>query len=205
MRWVAVIVAVTLAVAGAVATWAYLSRHELACHWAVARVARATDQEAAEAEIAWFESEPDRQFKLRCLVREWGSGNRQFDLYLARHLSDRCCSDRLREAFLRNSLVRPEVLPRWAHYWVFKATEEPDRQIAEILSYLDLMAAANPPRELAWREVLDLEAIFQLSGEPRCAMRLEPDQWRDRFRHWRQSHSGELPHVARPEREFPEG
>jgi hypothetical protein len=186
------------------AIWAYGHRRELACRWAARRVARAANPDAARKEIAWFETDPDRPFKLQQLVRAWGSGDRQFDLYLAQHLGDANCPNTLREAFSLECAWREDVLPRWTHYWLWRCPEEPDRQVAQIVSYLDLLASADPPRRLTWREVLDLQAIFQLAGEPQRALRLKPDQWRERFREWRRAHPGALPHVARPESEFPE-
>ena len=56
--------------------------------------------------------------------------------------------------------------------------------------------------EITWREVLDLQAIFQLTGQPRLALRLSPANWRQRLRTWQQDRPRPLPHVARPAAPF---
>ncbi len=185
-----------------VGTWCYLEREELACLRASHRVAAARTFEEARAEIAWFETGPDPKTRLRHLVCRWGSGNPQFDLYLARYVHHPHSSEPLRKAFSLQFGWHEERLPRWAQYWSWQTSAEPDDQIASILSYLDLLAEAGPSRTITWREVLDLQAVFCLLGEPRLAHRLDPENWQTRYRPWRQLHRGDLPHVPRPERPF---
>jgi len=183
---------------------AYLYRRQLALEWARYRVGAAATLDAAKKEIAWFESGPDRRRKLRQLVDKWATGNQRFDVHLAQYLADPQCPEELRAAFSRGFGWHEERLPRWAHYWTWRADPEPDREIAAILAYLDLLARADPSKTIAWREVLDLQAIFCLAGEPDLARRLDPTNWRDRYRDWRKRHPGGLPHVDRPAQPFPD-
>lgn len=194
-----------LALAGiGVGAWGYWNRRQLASEWALYRTGAASTLEDAKTEIARFESGPDRQRKLRQLADKWGTGNQRFDLHLAQYVADPQCPDDLREAFSLRFGWHEERLPRWAHYWSWRAEQEPDREIAAILAYLDLLAGAEPSKTIAWREVLDLQAIFYLAGEPDLARRLDPSNWRDRYRDWRKRNQGELPHVGRPPAPFPD-
>src|SRR3989337_2211904 len=110
----------------------------------------------------------------------------------------------MRKAFSLEFGWREECLPRWAHYWSWHTPQEPDREIASMVAYLDVLQTAAPSKTITWREVLDLQAIFLLTGEPRLAKRLDPENWRDRYRRWRESHRENLPHVARPGEPFPD-
>ena len=190
-----------LAVVG-LGTWGYLFRNQLAHQWATYRVGAADSFEEARTEINRLENGPDRDARLRELVRKWGTGNQQFDLYLARYVGNPDSSESLRKTFSLEFGWREELLPRWAHYWSWRAAREPDREITSILAYLDLLTAADSSKTITWREVLDLQAVFQLTGQPRLAKRLSPDNWRDRYRNWLASCPGEIPHVPRSAKPF---
>jgi hypothetical protein len=192
-----------LAVAG-LGTWCYLSRARLARQWAAHRVGKARTFDEARARIARFESGPDRQEQLRALVEKWGTGSGPFDLYLARYVASPDSSEELRKAFSLQFAWHAERLPRWAHYWRWQAPQEPEEEIAAILAYLDLVAEAEQPKTITWRELLDLQAVFCLAGQPRLARRLDPENWRDRYRRWRKETRDELPKVARPGKPFPD-
>lgn len=194
-------VLLVLAVVG-LGTWGYLSRNQLACQWASYRVGAAGSFEEARTVITRLEDGPDREARLRELVRKWGTGNHQFDLHLARYVGSPESSESLRKTFSLEFGWREDLLPRWAHYWSWRAAQEPDREIDSILAYLDLLIAAESPQTITWREVLDLQAIFQLTGQPRLAKRLSPDNWRDRYRSWLADRPAQLPHVPRPAKPF---
>ena len=183
-------------------TWCYLKRGELSCWRACGRVGAAETFGEAQAEIDWFETGPDRDFRLRELVARWGTGRQQFDFYLARHVGHPDSSELLRKTFSLGFGWHEERLPRWAHYWSWQTSQEPNEEIASIVRYLDLLLAADESKTITWREVLDLQAVFHLTGEPRLARRLTPDNWRNRYRDWRRRHPGELPRVSRPEEPF---
>ena len=194
-----------LALLGIVAgTWSYLKREQLAWQWASYRVGAAETFEEAQARIARFESGPDHKAKLRELVGKWGTGNQRFDLHLARHVRDRDSSEALRKTFSLGFGWHEDRLPRWAHYWSWQSEQEPDREIASIVAYLDLLLTAGPSKTITWREVLDLQALFCLTGEPGLSKRLDPENWRDRYQKWRKNLRGELPHVVRPGEPFPD-
>jgi len=182
-------------------TWGYLVRNRLACQWATYRVGAADSFEEARTEIHRLETGPDRDTRLRELVRKWGTGNQQFDLYLARYVGSPDSSESLRKTFSLEFGWREQLLPRWAHYWRWRAAQEPDREIASILAHLDLLAAADSSKTITWREVLDLQAVFQLTGQPQLAKRLSPENWPDRYRSWKAS-CGEIPHVPRSAKPF---
>lgn len=200
--WLRVLLALLVLAGMVIGAWWYFHREQLARQWACYRVGAAGSFEQAQAEIAWFEKGPDREAQLGELVRKWGTGNQQFDLYLARHLGDPACSDLLRETFARELGRRAELLPRWAHSWSYRAPLEPDAQIASILSYFDALASVEPAEQITWREVLDLQAVFQLTGQGRLARGLSAANWHDRYRRWQQTRPHELPSVARPARPF---
>ena len=105
----------------------------------------------------------------------------------------------LREAFSRQLSRRPELLPRWARHWSHRAAQEPDQQIAAILTYLETLASSESPKTITWREVIGLQAVFELSGRGELAEGLSPANWLDRFRHWQEVRPVELPHVPRPD------
>ncbi|NQT16462.1 MAG: hypothetical protein HQ582_27130 [Planctomycetes bacterium] len=200
--WLRLLIILLVLAAVGVGTWYYLNRGELTSQWASHRVGAAPTFEEAQVEIAWFESGSDHKAKLRELVGKWGTGNQQFDLYLARHVSSPDSTEALRRLFSLGFGWHEERLPRWAHYWSWQTPEEPDREIASILGYLDLLHTADASKTITWREVLDLQAIFCLGGEPRLAKRLSPENWRGRYGDWRKRCGGRFPHVARPSGPF---
>lgn len=193
-----------VALAGAVAAaWAYMNRHALTRQWMCYRVGAAESFEEAQRSLRWFEQGPDRPLRLRELVGRWGTGTQRFDFYLARHVGSPESSEALRERFSLEFGWREELLERWAHYWAWQSREEPDEQIASILEYLDTLASVEPPKSITWREVLDLQAIFQLTGNAEPAERLKPANWHQRFAQWNAHRPAGLPHVARPETPLP--
>lgn len=187
--------------------WAYVNRETLSWQWASYQVGAAASFEQAREQIAGFEQGPDAPARLRVLAAKWGGGNPQFDRYLARYAASGDSSKVLRRAFSRQLTRRPELARRWAHFWCWQASIEPDRQIDSILEYLDALAfddgaSAAPP--ITWRELLDLQAIFALSGEPDRATRVGRENWREHYRVWREARRNAMPHVARPVEPFPE-
>ena len=191
-----------LLVALAVGAWVYVSRGQLTRQWQCHRVAAAESFEQARQEIAWFDRGSDRRERLGELVRKWGTGSPRFDFYLGRYLGQPACSDLLREAFSKELGRRPELLPRWAHYWSHSARETPDERIDSIVRHLDILLAAARPKEIPWREVLNLQAVFQLAGCPNRAQGLSPDNWHPTYRTWLEARPAELPHVPRPASPF---
>jgi hypothetical protein len=201
-RWqIITLVLLAAALAGLLA-WGYVRREALARQWHVYRLGTADSFEQAEREIAWFETGPQSPDRLRALVRRWGAGNARFDLFLACHVQDPRSSDSLRESFAGQLGRRPELLRRWAHYWSYRAKLEPDRQVASILGYLDTLASAERPKRITWREVLDVQAVFELIGSPRRARGLTPENWQDHYRVWQEARPARLPPVARPANPF---
>jgi hypothetical protein len=194
---------VALAALG-LAVWGYVGRDTLVRQWMCYRVGAAEDFGEARESIRWFEQGPDRQARLRELVGKWGTGNQQFDFYLAQYVGDPASSEALRGRFSLEFGWREELLTRWAHYWAWRARQEPDEQIASILAYLDTLASVEPPRPITWREVLDLQAILQLTGYTELARRLKPANWSERYARWIEQRPADLPHVARPALPFPD-
>ncbi len=201
LRWLVAFVLAALVGAG---VWVYWNRLALECQWRAYRVGAAEGYDEARTRIAWFERDPDRQAKLRELVEKWGTGNARFDLFLARYVGSAESSEDLREAFSLEFGWREELLDRWAHYWSWRSPHEPDRQIAEVLSYLDLIAASTPAKPLTWREVLDLQAIFTLAEKPALARRLKPETWHERYTQWRETAPRTMRQVPRPDRPLPD-
>lgn len=192
-----------VAIAGVgLGVWGYFNRARFACRWASYRVGAAGSFAEARAEIAWFESAPNPKQKLRELVRRWGTGDPRFDLYVARYVGGPESPEAMRQAFSLEFGWHEERLPRWAQYWSWRAPQEPSREIASIVAYLDVLQTARPSKTITWREVLDLQAIFCLTGEPHLAKRLGPKNWRDRYRQWRARHPGQLSPFQRPETPF---
>jgi hypothetical protein len=196
---------VLLLLAGAAAIGGYVLRAALAQQWALYRVATAGSPTAAQRELAWFERGPDAPAQLRELVSHWGTGHPQFDLALAGYLSRPECSEALREAFSHEFAWREELLPRWAHFWAWHAAANPDEEIRSVTEYLQLLSTSDPPKTIPWREVLDLQAIFAITGQIRLAHRLSPQNWQERFQQWLQQRATPLPSVPRPKEPFPEG
>jgi hypothetical protein len=193
-----------IAAAAALAAWGYVYRQALTRQWTCYRVGQAETYEEAQPRLAWFETGPDRQARLRDLVTKWGTGNPQFDRHLAQYVQDARSSEALRERFSLELAWRKPLLPRWAHYWAWRAPLEPEEQVASVVRYLDTITSVRPPRPLTWREILDLQAIFELSGRHELARRLEPSNWLERYQRWRGPAGGSLPHLVRPSSPFPD-
>jgi hypothetical protein len=204
------LIAVALLAVIGLGVWAFVHRQRLAYQLAAYRIGTAETSEEARAEIRRLEQGPNPELRLDELVGKWGTGNPRFDFYLARYVGDGRCSEALRRRFSLEFAWRREVLPRWAHYWSWRAggepdqVREPDQVIDSIVRDLDMKASAEPGHTLTWREVLDLQAIFVLTGEPELAVRLKPDDWLDRFRPWHHRHRGRMPHVERPKEPLPD-
>jgi len=187
--------------------WLYVNRRRLADQWASYGVGAAESYDRARQRIARLETGERAKPRLRELVAKWGTGNRRFDEYLARYVTDPASSGRLRELFSRHLSSRPTLLSRWAHFWAHQASLEPREQIASYVAYLDEVAYAYDgptARRLTWREVLDLQAIFTLTGARDRAARLEPDNWRAPFRVWRETTPAKPPTIERPTEPFPD-
>ena len=167
------------------------------------RIGAATSPQEAEAEIVGCLAAPDHEAMIRELVGKWGTGNPQFDLHLVAHLGGGSCSEPLRAAFAAELGRRPGLLDRWAHYWIWRSPLPPQQQMASVATYLDALIMADPPRDITWREVLDLEALFQLTGHGQLAQRLSPVNWRHRYGGWQRSRPVELPSIPRPTQPFP--
>jgi hypothetical protein len=181
----------------------YLGYQTLRRQWFSFDAGTAESYAAAKERFAWFEQGADSRQRVPELVAHWGTGNARFDVYLARYLHDGQSSEALRQAFSLELAWREELLPRWAHYWCYRAPLEPDREIASAVDYFALLAGAEPPREITWREVLDLQAVFELTGQGRLGVRLSPENWRQRFVRWQESRPRSLAHVARPAAPLP--
>jgi len=181
----------------------FANRRKLRRQWHLYRVGTAESFEQARREIAWFETGTERQQRLVELTGKWGTGNRPFDLYLARYLHHAECSESLRETFSRELGRREPLLPRWAHYWSHRSPQEPDREIASVLRYFDVLATEEPSPPITWREVLNLQAVFYLTGSPRRATGLTPVNWHQHYRVWQETRAGQFPHVVRPQGPLP--
>lgn len=176
------IVAIVVVLA-ATAAWAYRRREQWSIQAVCYRVSEAATYDAARQELAWFEREPDRDAKVRELMAGYGAGNARFDEYLARYLHDPQCSDRLREAFSLELGWRPQLVQRFVAAWQSRKPNTAE-EIASIRSYLEALHQAEPRREITWREVLDVQAAFYLTGQDELAHRLTPDNWRGRYERW---------------------
>jgi len=205
MRRFLVAITIALMIFGGLAgvVWFYYEGDPLGRQVAGYRVGSAGNYAQACREIAWFEQGADRESKLRELVGGWGTGNPQFDLYLARYLGDSKCGEALRQAFSLEFAWRPELLPRWAHYWRWRTKLPPSEEIASIAEYLSTLVLVDPPKKLTWREVLDLQAVFELTGHGDLARRLSPDNWPTRYQRWAEA-DVKTPAVTRPELPFPD-
>ena len=164
-------VLLVLLLLGAVACGAagYVYRRPLQRAWALYRIGAAASPREAEATIVGCLASPDRLAMIGELVAKWGTGNPQFDLNLAAHVGAGSCSEPLRAAFAAELGRRPGLLEHWAHYWTWRAQLPPEQQMASVAAYLDALIVADPPRDVTWREVLDLEALFQLTGHGELA------------------------------------
>jgi len=199
--WLRSLIAV-LPVCIVVGAFCYINRGKFTRQWHCYRVGAAESFQGAREEIAWFETGSDRKARLVELTGKWGTGNERFDLYVASYLHHADCREPLRRAFCEELDRRKELLPRWAHYWSYRAAEEPDREIASILKSLDVMACQEPPPPITWREVLNLLAVFQLTGNPRHARGLSPINWHEHYRVWQETRTAKFPSVARPREPF---
>jgi hypothetical protein len=202
LRWKILIGLLLLAGAGVGCCW-YVNRDFLQRHWMIYQVGAATTYQEAKPVLAWFDAPPDRSVRVPALVERFGRGNDRFDLYLAQYVDDRDSSEPLRQAFSRELATRDGLLARWTNYWSWRAVKPPDEEIASILAYLEVLRVA-PSTTLPWREVLNLQGVFQGTGQPELARGLTPDNWRDRYRHWRLDRPARLPHVERPSSPMPE-
>ncbi len=201
-RCLQILFLVLLVACVALGTQVFTHRRQLARQWACYRVAAADSFADAQERIGWFEEGPDRRERLAELVGKWGTGNRQFDLYLARHVRDAASSELLRESFSRELDRRPGLLARWAHYWCFQARLEPDEQIDSVVRYFDTVASRGPSKEITYREVLDLRALLQLTAPVERFAGLGPTNWRQHYARWQKARPEDLPHIPRPARPF---
>jgi hypothetical protein len=166
-----------------VAGW-YFNRPTIALQLAGHRIAQAKSFAEAKREIAAIEQQTDHEEALRELVSRWGSGSAMFDFYLAAYLSSWQSSEDLRRLFSLELSWRRERLEEWAHFWTWHTRQSPADEVASIADYLAALSSADPPRQLTWREVLDLQAAMALTGDADSAVRLSPDNWADRYRAW---------------------
>ncbi len=188
----------------ALGLWVHGNWTLLSSQWTSYRVGAAESFAEAQARIAPLEKGSDRDAKMAQLVGKWGTGNRQFDLYLAEHICDAAATDGLRESFSRQLGRSAELRRRWAHYWSHRTSLPPDEQVQSIVSYLDTLATVDPPRAITWREVLDLRAMFELTSNPRPAPDLSGTNWHEYYRVWRETRPNDLPNIPRPEMPLPE-
>lgn len=203
MRTWSFFIGVLLLIALVATPMLYLHRHSLKRDWTLYRVGAAGSSQEADGRIAACEASPESDVMIPALVHKWGSGNRQFDLYLALHVGGKSCGETLREAFAKELQRRKGLLDDWAHYWTWRAQLPPDHQMASVVVYHDALATAEPPRDITWRDVLDLQAIFQLTGFDELARDIEPSNWRECYAKWQKSRPAQLPRIARPEEPFP--
>jgi hypothetical protein len=201
LRWKILIVLLLLAGTGLGACW-YVNRDFLQRHWMIYQVGAVPTYQEAKPKLAWFDGPPDRIARLPSLAGRFGRGNGRFDLYLAQYVVDPDSSDSLRQTFSTELAARDGLLARWAGYWSWQLAQAPDAEIASILDYLEALNHA-PSRTLTWREVLDLQAVFQWTGRPGLARGLSPGNWRERYRQWQLDHPSRLPHVERPSEPMP--
>ncbi len=203
--WLRFLVALVVLALAALALVGYANRQRLTGQWMAYRVGRAASFEEACRAMAWFETGPEREARLRELVTRWGDGNLRFDFYLARYVASPESSEAIRRRFSLELAWREGLLPRWAHWWCWRTVQQPDRHVEEILAYVDMLHAAQDlSKEVSWREILDLQAIFYLSGQPKWAERLTPDNWRERYQEWRKSRTDSPLRVARPAEPLPD-
>lgn len=183
--------------------WLYLQQEALARFWACYRVSSATNYPQAKNEMAWFTTGPDRVARLHDLVSLWGSGNDEFDRNLVLYLQDPDCDDSLREAFSLELAWRPELLSRWAHCWCHIGRLEPDENFESIVRYIDTLAMAEDQREITWRDVLDLQAAFELADCRELALRLNPENYLTRHADWIALGRPQAASLVRPQHFFP--
>jgi hypothetical protein len=185
--------------------WVYARRETIRRQYACHRVAVASSYPEAMRELAWFEAAgPDREARLRELVAAWGRGDPRFDYYLARYLRAPQCSEGLREVFSQELSWRPGLRARWAHFWSWQSAREPGEELATLRSYLDAMASSEPPRQVTWRDILDLQALFERTGRGELADRPRPDRWADTYARWVATEGSWPARLDRPALPFPD-
>ena len=81
----------------------YVGREPLRRQWTLYRIGAAASAQEAEPLLVRCETGGDRDAMIAELVRKWGTGNRQFDLYLAGHLGGASCGERLRAGLRRRT------------------------------------------------------------------------------------------------------
>jgi hypothetical protein len=182
--------------------WMLVYRREIGRQLACYRVGSADAYELARQELAWIETGPDQDGKLRSLVARWGTGNERLDLYLARYALDPASSEAYREAFSLEMAWRPELLGDWGHYWSWR-TADVAEEIASIRRYHDALSSTQPPRSITWRDVLILQAVFHVTGQGKLAERLTPKNWVGRYRRWLEAEAQWNTDFTRPQRPLP--
>ena len=178
------LLALVLAIA-AMGGWAWTNRDELAIQLACYRVRAAANYEAAVTELEWFEKHPRREQVLQRLMARFGTGNRRLDEYLTSYAYDGRASEAFRQALSLEFAWRPELLPLWQEYWTGRQQgDNLEEEVSTIRNYLEALDAADPPREVTWRDILDIQAAMQISDAPNLAIRLSPRNWRSRYHRW---------------------
>ncbi len=193
------------ATCGAAAVGIFDRRDPLTEQWELYRLIECETWSDARGRLAWFEAEPRRAQKLDLLVSRWGTGHTIFDEHLVRYACQARGADALREALAGQLSRRPELLPRWAHYWAWKSTLSPADEMESVCRYLATLIQAEPPRSITWREVLDVQAVLTLEGHPDLAAQVAAERWQEPYRRWVAAGGGlPLRTVRRPELPLPE-
>ena len=195
-----VVLLALLAVLGA-GGWVFHERQRLPLQWSAYRVGAADSVENAAAMLAELDGAPDAAAQIKELVEKWGTGNAQYDYYLAAYITSPQSSEALRKAFSQEFAWRSELLPRWAYFWCWHAPDA-NLEMASIATYFDALADSDPQRAITWREVLNLQAVFELTGRRQLAHRLSPAGWHDRYADWAAGRPRVLPPAMRPAQPF---
>jgi hypothetical protein len=198
-RWT-IVVAAALAVGIGLYAW----RGELAAQVASYQVASAASYRAAARRIGQFEAAPDRAEKIHALVDAWGRGDPRYDYYLARYIRSPDCGDELREAFSLEISWRPGLLSRWGHFWSWQSSADPAADRKHLRGYFDALSSVEPARRLTWRDVLDLQALCDRTGQGEVARRMKPDDWVAAYRRWIDAEPTWTPDLDRPAEPFPD-
>ncbi len=201
-RWLAAGV-VAVALATGLGLWACWNGPLLRVQWECYAIGAARSFDEAKPHLVWLDRHASCPESVAELVARWGAGNGRFDLHLARYIDSPESSETLRGAFARQLAARPELLHRWAHYWTWRAREEPDQLVASTVAFFDLLAQAQPGRTITWRDVLDLQAVWGLCGEADRVKDLDRRRWSDVYTQWKRTRADPLPHVRRPEVPLP--
>jgi hypothetical protein len=178
--------AVALVLLSAAVLWLYSRRDELRLQWACYEVASAPTYEIFKERLEQFDRGPDAQRRQAALVERWHTGNTLFDDHLARYLYDPNCREDLRETFSRELSWREELIAIWGERWRTRQSNH-DEQIESLRRYLEVLHAAQPPRAITWREVLDFQAAVEITGHGSLAHRLTPENWRSRYERWQEA------------------